>query len=128
NREIAGQGFGALVQVLNRLLDRGGRRPRPMLAGVNVGGQLGTGPTEGKRPAKHWVCCGQGGHTDVGTEQRRGWQTPLSKRINQLAAIYGHIRQDFVPDPCYWVDAGCGPHTPVQCGYNFAKGLSDMEL
>jgi hypothetical protein len=44
--EIGGQNFGTIVQLLDRLLDRGSRRYRSMLAGFNVGGQLCTGPTK----------------------------------------------------------------------------------
>jgi hypothetical protein len=95
-----------------------------MLAGFQVGRQLGTGPTEVEHHLEQRLTLLDATTgAAVGQRQRR---TDLRKQIQQLAPIDSQIRQHFVVDPRERV--GPGRRARVVGGDDFAQRFGYMKL
>jgi hypothetical protein len=126
NRERGSQRFGTGMQVLDGLTDAGDGRRRAMLAGFQIGRQLGTGPTEAEHHLEQWLGL-RHAHTGLAAGQRRRC-THLGKQIEQLTPIDGHIREHFVAAPRERVGTGRHPRALTIGGDDFAQRFGHMEL
>jgi len=69
-----------------------------VLTGLQIGRQLGTGPTEAEHYPEQWLGLLHA-HTGAAAGQRWRRCTYVGKQIDELTAIDGHIREHFVADP-----------------------------
>ena len=126
DREHGGQHCRTRLHVLDGRTDVGDRRRRAMLAGFQVGGQLGTGSTEVEHHLEQRFGLRRA-YTSAAVDQGRR-RTYLGKQIEQLTPIDSHIWEHFVADPRERGSAKCSCYLPRGSGNGFAQRFGHMEL